>query len=155
MKKPIELALYEKFVKNKSYKKMATVQKGEAYERQVGRYLEKRGYFVEYRGINLGVKDDGIDLIAQKDDEMILVQCKNHAVGIQQKYIRAFIGDFCIFLREHPKYKSEKIFAYFFSSNGYKKSSHHYKKNKDFLVLKTLGDEWENSKEIKQLLLPL
>jgi len=154
--KPTRLLLYEKFVKTKAFKKNPMLSKGITYERQIGQYLERKGFSIEYRGINLGIKDEGIDLIASKDDEILLVQCKNHKFPVKQKDIRAFVGDFCIFLKNNPEYKSERTFAYFFSSSGYKKSSLFYKEDKNFLVLKTLQDSWEKSSSTstkKQLLL--
>ncbi len=49
---------------------------GDAYEKSVGLEYEKEGYDVEYRGLNYGRKDGGIDLIARKDNEIILIQCE-------------------------------------------------------------------------------
>jgi len=49
---------------------------GRMYERQIGYGYEKAGYEVEYRGIEKGVKDGGIDLICKKFDEILIVQCK-------------------------------------------------------------------------------
>jgi restriction system protein len=153
MNKPLKLLLYEKFVKEHYCKQSSSVIKGKTYERQVGQALEMKGYSIEYRGIDLGKEDDGIDLIAHKNDEILLVQCKNHKYPIKQKDIRAFVGDFCVFLKEHPEYKRERTFAYFFSTSSYKKSSFIYAKDKNFLVLKTLQDSWKKSSPTKQQLL--
>ena len=153
MNKPPKLLLYEKFVKEHYCKQSSSVIKGKTYERQVGQVLEMKGYSVEYRGTALGKKDDGIDLIAHKNDEILLVQCKNHKYPVKQKDIRAFVGDFCIFLKKYPEYKRKRTFAYFFSSSGYKNSSLFYQEDKNFLVLKTLKDSWEKPNPTKQQLL--
>ena len=45
------------------------------YERYIGYLYEQKGYKVEYRGIELGLKDGGIDLVSKKKGEVLLVQC--------------------------------------------------------------------------------
>ena len=50
---------------------------GKMYERYIGYLYEINGYEVEYRGIEKGLKDGGIDLICKKTGELLLVQCKN------------------------------------------------------------------------------
>lgn len=49
---------------------------GLAYERFIGYLYEQGGYAVEYHGIKKGLKDLGIDLICEKDDNVKLIQCK-------------------------------------------------------------------------------
>lgn len=64
------------------------------YERYIGYVYEKRGYKVEYRGIELGLKDGGIDLICRKGNEILLVQCKNwkQESTIYEKHICQLYG---------------------------------------------------------------
>ncbi len=63
---------YRKFMKENKLK-------GIEYEKRVGKYYEEKGYKVEYNGIIKDRKDDGIDLICKKDNEVkILIQCKNY-----------------------------------------------------------------------------
>lgn len=50
---------------------------GRMYERYIGYHYEKSGYDVQYRGIELGLQDGGIDLICRKHDETFVIQCKN------------------------------------------------------------------------------
>lgn len=50
---------------------------GKMYERYIGYLYEQEGYDVEYRGIEMGVKDGGIDLVCRKQNIILLVQCKN------------------------------------------------------------------------------
>ena len=49
---------------------------GARYERYIGYLYEINGYEVEYNGIKMGKKDDGIDIIATKRRELIIIQCK-------------------------------------------------------------------------------
>ncbi|MDL0088496.1 restriction endonuclease [Campylobacter gastrosuis] len=49
---------------------------GARYERYIGYLYEISGYDVTYNGIIMGKKDDGIDIIAKKKNEMIIIQCK-------------------------------------------------------------------------------
>ncbi len=51
-------------------------EKGKKYERYVGYYYEKKGYSVNYHGIEKRLEDLGIDLICTKPDETLLIQCK-------------------------------------------------------------------------------
>lgn len=49
---------------------------GKRYERYIGYLYEIDGYKVEYNGIKMGKKDDGVDIIATKRRELIIIQCK-------------------------------------------------------------------------------
>lgn len=67
---------------------------GQIYEKYVGRYLQRKGYTVEYKGIKRGFDDEGIDLICCKDEEMLLIQCKNWAKDkvLHENYIFQLYG---------------------------------------------------------------
>ena len=67
---------------------------GKMYERYIGYLYEKKGYDVEYRGIEMGLKDGGIDLICRKGGEILLVQCKNWRLDstIYEKHICQLFG---------------------------------------------------------------
>ena len=47
------------------------------YERYIVYLYEREGYEVEYRGIELGLMDGGIDLVCKRKGETVVVQCKN------------------------------------------------------------------------------
>ncbi|WP_080953894.1 MULTISPECIES: restriction endonuclease [Xanthomonas] len=49
---------------------------GYVYERHVGLQFEAQGYAVTYRGLQFGFVDGGVDLVLERDDETIYVQCK-------------------------------------------------------------------------------
>lgn len=50
---------------------------GKAYERYVGYLYETDGYDVQFKGIQEGFSDLGIDLVCTKGKEKIFIQCKN------------------------------------------------------------------------------
>ncbi len=54
-------------------------QKGDAYERYIGRQLEAKGDVVIYNGLMRGYEDDGVDIISisMETKSIHLVQCKN------------------------------------------------------------------------------
>lgn len=78
---------------------------GKLYERQVGYFLEQKGFQVIHRGILLGLEDEGIDLIAKKENRIILVQAKNWGEGntIHEKHINQFKGSADCFVSENTK----------------------------------------------------
>lgn len=67
---------------------------GKMYERYIGYQYETQGYDVQYRGIEMGLKDGGIDLICRKGGEILLVQCKNWSLDstIYEKHICQLYG---------------------------------------------------------------
>lgn len=74
--------------------KLQNIAKGLSYEKQIGQLCEQEGYKVEYRGIERGRKDDGIDIIAQDDQEILLIQCKNWKEdAVTHKEAKEFLGN--------------------------------------------------------------
>ena len=51
--------------------------KGDNYELFTGEHYKLLGYKVKQRGIILNYKDGGIDIVAKKDNQILLIQCKN------------------------------------------------------------------------------
>ena len=86
----------EQFAKN--------IKKGKEYEEQISRYFANLGYKVYPNGKIKGKMDAGIDLIAHKDNETILIQCKNHQSQIKQELLRICIGDCHIYEKENAKF---------------------------------------------------
>lgn len=83
-------------------------KKGDRYEVQIGRWYQELGYKVYFKGINEGRRDGGIDLIAYKGQEVVLVQCKNWENSqIKQEHLRIFMGD-CVAYVEQNMYKLRK-----------------------------------------------
>lgn len=116
---------YEKIkqeAKNTNFQKIAKteaekIQKGKQYEYDVKCFFEKRNYKVYPNGYINGVKDEGIDLIAYKDDEAILAQCKNWANPPKQDIIKKFVADADLYINKNQnKFKNKKIRKIFFTS---------------------------------------
>ncbi len=105
---------YKEFVKS-------NIERGKKYEIQIGKHFEDQGYIVKFNGIEKEKKDDSIDLIAIKKDEIIFIQCKNWKENskykITQEQIKAFIGDTYKFIENNPVYKDYKIKRLFIISN--------------------------------------
>jgi len=92
-------------------------QVGDDYELFIGKYFEAKDYIVKYNGLENGVQDFSIDLIAINRNEVIFIQCKNWSLDwckkndryIDQKELKSFIGDISQFLEVYPFYKNWKI----------------------------------------------
>ena len=69
-------------------------QIGIEYERYIGYLYEREGYSVQYSGALLGYEDMGRDLIATKDGEVFIIQCKRWAQEkiIHEKHIFQLYG---------------------------------------------------------------
>lgn len=69
-------------------------EKGDDYEKKVAGYYKLDGYDIYLNGIKKDREDGGIDVICRKDEEVILIQCKNwnHTTGrrITHKHIKEF-----------------------------------------------------------------
>lgn len=92
----VEIVELSKPKKQKSWKQL-----GDEYEAQVAYYYKSLGYEVIERGKTLGRKDGGIDLIAKKENQKILIQCKNRNSIIKQKDIKQFLFDTDKFINEN------------------------------------------------------
>jgi len=111
----------EKKKKNYYQLKKEWTKKGKEYEKFIGKHYENLGYIVKFNGIEKGKKDNSIDLIAIKQNEIIFIQCKNWKENskykITHKDIKAFIGDTHIFIQENQQYKNYQIKRHFVISN--------------------------------------
>lgn len=104
---------FQRAAKNKAEK----IRKGKEYEYNIKCFFEKRDYKVYPNGYINGVKDNGIDLIAYKDDEAILAQCKNWVNPPKQDIIKKFIADADLFINKNQnKFKNKRIRKIFFTS---------------------------------------
>lgn len=93
-------------------------KKGTEYELYIAKYFRNEGYKIYMNGLNNGKKDDGIDVICHKDKETILIQCKNWKYPIEQKDIRAFIGDCHVYINKKAAFlRNRKIRKIFITSN--------------------------------------
>lgn len=86
------------------------INKGREYEEYVAKVYRSRGYHVSEYGKQQGVLDHGIDLIAKKEKEIVLIQCKNWNENgkwkIEHKDIKAFQTDARTFVEDKPLLRS-------------------------------------------------
>ena len=86
------------------------IDKGQEYEEYVAKVYRSRGYHVSEYGKQQGVLDHGIDLIAKKQKEIVLIQCKNWNENgkweIKHKDIKAFQTDARTFVEDKPLLRS-------------------------------------------------
>jgi len=75
-------------------KKKSSWELGRDYERYIGYLYEEDGFSVYYQGIEAGLEDLGRDLIAQKNNELKVIQCKYWAQHktIHEKHICQLFG---------------------------------------------------------------
>jgi Holliday junction resolvase-like predicted endonuclease len=105
----------------KAVQERLSSSKGAAYESFVGSEYEAKGYAVNYYGIEKGVKDSGIDLIASKENKLSFVQCKNWMDTDRQKIthtdIKAFFGASYLYLLAHRELFDYKLSFHFVVSD--------------------------------------
>ena len=78
---------------------------GRDFERYVGYQYEKKGYFVEYRGIVDGFEDRGRDLLCHKGRTTLVIQCKywSQKKEIHENHINQLFGTTVkYFLEKYP-----------------------------------------------------
>lgn len=103
-----QLAL-DRYVKRKK----SNWQIGIEYERFVGYEYEQLGYRVKYNGALEGLNDMGRDLIATKDDEILIIQCKRWSKEktIHEKHIFQLYGSMVLKSIENPSKTVKGIFV--------------------------------------------
>ena len=123
-KKWLTAAEYEKLSSFKKYqlaldrywqKKKTKWEIGRDYERYVGYRYEGLGYNVYYQGIIEGLADLGRDLVAVKDDNAEIIQCKywSKEKQIHEKHVFQLYGTVIAYKIDHPK---THVFASFVTS---------------------------------------
>lgn len=94
---------------------------GLLYERYTGYLYESRGYNVKYHGAKEGKKDLGRDLICEKGNEILVVQCKywSQFKTIHEKHIFQLFGTtFQYKYQLEQENKNKKIKAIFHTSTN-------------------------------------
>jgi len=80
-------------------------QKGEEYEKFIAGHFKLEGYDIYLNGIKKSYKDKGIDIICSKDEEVILIQCKNwkrnSKYKIKHNHLKEFIGNCTAYANEN------------------------------------------------------
>ena len=84
------------------------IKQGKNFEYYVSNYFKTQGYFV-INNFEKEKNDEGIDIIAKKDNELLLIQCKNWEIPvISHKEIKEFLGNCYLFLYNHIEYRKFK-----------------------------------------------
>jgi hypothetical protein len=86
---------------------------GRDYERYIGYLHEQDGFHVYYQGIVEGLADMGRDLIARKDREVGVVQCKywSRDKTIHEKHIFQLFGTLTAYRVDHPEVEAQGKFV--------------------------------------------
>lgn len=95
-------------------------EKGKEYEEFVAGHYKLDGYEIYLHGIKKGKKDKGIDIICEKDEELILIQCKNwkedSKYKINHEKLKAFVGCCTEYVNENKLF-DKNIKLKFITSN--------------------------------------
>jgi len=88
-------------------------KKGAEYEKYVSNHYKNKGYMIEERG---GFDDGGIDLIAYKNNQILLIQCKNwnsnNSYKITEIKVREFYGACHFYINDNNMEDKEIICIY-------------------------------------------
>ncbi len=95
------------------------IKQGKEFEYYVSDYFKNQGYQV-INNFEKEKQDEGIDIIAIKGDELLLIQCKNWELPvISHKEIKEFLGNCYLFLYKHKDYrKYKKVRRLYITSNS-------------------------------------
>lgn len=95
-------------------------QLGRDYERYVGYLREQAGYTVSYQGIFKGLEDLGRDVIAERDGEIEVIQCKRWAQHkvIHEKHVFQLFGTVVALRIERPRARVRGTFVTTTSLSG-------------------------------------
>jgi hypothetical protein len=95
-----------------SRRKKSRATLGKIYERYVGYLYEENGYSVEYFGIKRRYEDEGKDLIASKDGNVHIVQCKNWSryKTIYENHVFQLFGTSYDYQLQHPQLRVTPVF---------------------------------------------
>jgi len=110
----------DRYLANRNKSKWAI---GRDYEMYVGYLYEQEGYAIEYKGIIDGFEDLGRDIIATKNGEVCIIQCKYWAQykEIHEKHIFQLFGTTMEYwiknFKNHEKPKTFEEFAKFLNEN--------------------------------------
>jgi Holliday junction resolvase-like predicted endonuclease len=119
----------QKEVKKTTYQEK--INKGMAYEEFVANHYKQLGYYVWEHGKEKGCKDNGIDLIAKKDKEIIFIQCKNWSATssykISHKELKSTRQDVSDYIEKNQIFKNyNQRIVYILSNDVLHKSAYHY-----------------------------
>ena len=100
------------------------IRQGRQLEEKTSKALISQGYEI-INHYEKSTDDEGIDIIANKGDITLLVQCKNWNIPqITQKELKEFLGSCYLFLYKNKEYRKRKIRRVFVTKdNDYSSSA--------------------------------
>jgi restriction system protein len=133
----------KEYISLQNIKYDSTTNKGNEYEKFIGKKYESLNKNVVYYGLENGKKDNGIDLIIEDEKNITFVQCKNWVNNdhykINQKDLRAFIGDCYMFI---------------FNNNIDKSHHFHFIVSDEKLLIKSAELYLKENKKLKYKVIP-
>ena len=86
---------------------------GIEYERYIGYLCEQQGYKVSYTGAKMGLEDMGRDLIASRDNDYFIIQCKRWSKekSIHEKHIFQLFGSCVLYESQHQRIHVTGVFV--------------------------------------------
>ena len=112
------------------------MKKGSDYEEFIANHFRSRGYDVIEHGKLKGKKDLGIDLIATKDGELNLIQCKNWSEKNKVKHndLKEFLGNVTAFIEKNPELQYNRLKRlYIISNESLHNSAKHYLRENEII----------------------
>ena len=133
--------LYEEQEENQKKEKnkimyQENMKKGSDYEEFIANHFRSRGYDVIEHGKLKGKKDLGIDLIATKDGELNLIQCKNWSEKNKVKHndLKEFLGNVTAFIEKNPELQYNRLKRlYIISNESLHNSAKHYLRENEII----------------------
>ncbi|WP_298032116.1 restriction endonuclease [uncultured Dysosmobacter sp.] len=94
-------------------RKKSSWEVGIEYERYIGYLCEAKGYSVHYSGATEKLKDMGRDLILEKENQTVLIQCKRWAKEktIHENHVFQLAGSTYEYQHEHPERQVIGVFV--------------------------------------------
>lgn len=116
-----QLAL-DRYVESRNKSKW---QIGRDYELSVAYEYLKKGYTVDTYGSRKGLEDLGRDLIAQKDERVLIIQCKywSQKKTIHEKHLFQLYGTVVLYKIDHPDLL-QTVHAVFVTNTSLSKTAH-------------------------------
>lgn len=111
---------------------------GRDYEMFVGQMYERQNFKVDYHGIKNGIHDLGIDLIAENEKVIYLIQCKNwsNKKTIYEKHMCQLYGTYRVF--ESKSTIRKEIIPVFITSTVLSETAKEFAKELGILVKENL-----------------
>ena len=113
-------------------------QSGRDYEMSIAHKFKEQGYNVDYVGIQEKLNDKGRDIIAQKGNEILIIQCKywSKEKVIHEKHICQLYGTAIMYKKEH--HTNKKVIPVFVTQTSLSDTAREFAK---YLGVRVLENE--------------